>query len=156
MRLTTFKLACFSMLFTTSLAWAATPDTSKIETLEQSAEQGDAQAQFELGAIYANGDGVDQSDERAYGLFDASAKQGHPGAQLSLGFMFANGSFVAKNIPQAYVWGSVVSLNGMDGTVVTDVLKSQYPDLDFKTLEQKAQTCVESKYLDCDVPPQAK
>lgn len=144
-----------TMLTGISHANTQTPaQTPEVKQLEAAAQSGDAQAQFELGALYANGDGVTQSDEKAYKSFDAAAKQGHQGAQLSLAFMYANGSYVKKDLAQSYVWGQVVTLNGMDGTVVTDVIKMQaetahLSDADFERLDKIAKQCIETSYKEC-------
>ena len=56
-----------------------------------SAEQGDASAQFNLGNMYANGEGVPQDDAEAVRWYRLAAEQGNAGAQLNLGNMYANG-----------------------------------------------------------------
>ena len=48
-------------------------------------ELGDADAQFNLGERYYNGDGVDRDEEEAERLWRLAAEQGHADAQLSLG-----------------------------------------------------------------------
>lgn len=50
----------------------------------ESARMGDAQAQYNLGWMYANGRGVDRNDELAAYFFQAAAKQGLPTAQRML------------------------------------------------------------------------
>lgn len=45
------------------------------------AEQGDASGQFNLGVMYANGDGVPQSNMKAYVWWSVSAAQGHEKAK---------------------------------------------------------------------------
>ena len=54
------------------------------ETL-QAAERGDAQAQFNLGAMYAKGRGVSQDDAEAVRWFRQSAEQGDAQAQFKIG-----------------------------------------------------------------------
>ncbi len=51
------------------------------------AEKGDADAQFKLGNLYSDGDGVPQDDEKAVAWYLQSAEQGHADAQLSMGDM---------------------------------------------------------------------
>jgi len=55
------------------------------------ADQGDALAQFNLGLMYANGQGVPQNDAEAFGWFRSAADQGLADAQYNLGLMYLNG-----------------------------------------------------------------
>ena len=47
--------------------------TGKLGKIKLAAEQGDARAQFDLGFIYANGDGVPKDDVQAYMWFNLAA-----------------------------------------------------------------------------------
>ena len=49
------------------------------------AQQGDAQSQYFLGQMYANGDLVPKNDAEAVKWFRLAAEQGHDGAQNGLG-----------------------------------------------------------------------
>ena len=53
----------------------------------KAAEQGDAIGQYNLGAMYDYGDGVEQSDEAAEKWYTLAADQGNTDAQYSLGVM---------------------------------------------------------------------
>ena len=54
---------------------------------EPLAEQGDAFAQYNLGVMYANGDGVPQDDKIALKWFTLAAEQGHAGAKTNLSIL---------------------------------------------------------------------
>jgi len=69
-----------------------------------SASQGDAHAQFNLGVMYHQGHGVDQSYERAAEYYEASARQGHSVAQCNLGLLYANGQGVEESIETGLAW----------------------------------------------------
>ena len=56
-----------------------------LDTVRQAAEQGDATAQFNLGVMYAKGEGVPQDDAEAVRWFRLSAEQGHASSQGALG-----------------------------------------------------------------------
>ena len=58
------------------------------------AEQGDAEAQFNLGVMYANGRGVPQDDSEAVRWYRLAADQGHAGAQFNLGAVSPDASTV--------------------------------------------------------------
>lgn len=68
------------------------------------AEKGSANAQFNLGAIYDNGDGVPEDDAVAAKWYLQAANQGHVNAQFSLGVMYANGEGVDKSAAEAASW----------------------------------------------------
>ena len=55
------------------------------------AEQGNADAQGDLGLMYANGHGVPQNDKTAVKWYRLAAEQGHAYAQNGLGAMYDNG-----------------------------------------------------------------
>jgi len=63
-----------------------------IGALRRSAEQGNAEAQFRLGVIYGNGDGVDIDHDAAIEWFNQAARQGHENALITLAWMYANGA----------------------------------------------------------------
>jgi len=65
-----------------------------IQKLHESADAGNAEAQFRLGVIYGNGDGVPLDLDKALEFFNQSAKQGHESAVITLAWMYANGSGV--------------------------------------------------------------
>jgi hypothetical protein len=70
----------------------------------QLAQQGHAEAQFQLAMMYADGRGIAKDYELAASWFDKAAKQGHIEAQTKLGFMYATGTGVAQNDSSAVYW----------------------------------------------------
>jgi hypothetical protein len=81
----------------------------------RSAVQGSADAQARLGALYANGDGVEQSDPAAIQWLMRAAEQGHAKAQLMLADFWAIGRSVPRHEPIAYKWASLAKANASDG-----------------------------------------
>jgi len=71
---------------------------------QKAAEQGDADAQFNLGVRYGCGRGVRQDDVEATRWYRKAAEQGYSDAQLSLGFMYVNGRGVKQDDVQAARW----------------------------------------------------
>jgi hypothetical protein len=84
-------------------------DITKIMSL---AEQGNAQAQFELGTMYSEGQGIPRSYTKAVKWYQLAAYQGHSGAQNNLGMMYAEGKGVRRNYTEAYAWVSLVVAKG--------------------------------------------
>ena len=68
------------VFFLLPVAWGQTPDFESTRTL---ADQGFAFAQYNLGYMYSQGEGVPQNDVMAYVWFSVSAAQGHEIARES-------------------------------------------------------------------------
>lgn len=72
--------------------------------LEQAAAQGNAQAQYRLGVLHANGDGVPLNYVKAAQWLNAAAEQGLAEAQRLLAWLYANGYGVDQDYAQARHW----------------------------------------------------
>lgn len=75
-----------------------------VKYFQLAAAQGFDDAQFNLGAAYYFGRGVDQSYETAIAWFLKAAKQGHLKAQVNVGGMYYNGRGVTRDFKQASEW----------------------------------------------------
>jgi uncharacterized membrane protein YhaH (DUF805 family) len=83
-------LAGMVALLVGAAACAETSDTTQddsIEALQTRANAGDADAQYNLGVAYSQGQGVPQDDVEAEKWFRQAAEQGHAAAQYILGLM---------------------------------------------------------------------
>jgi hypothetical protein len=78
------------------------PDS--LDALRHLAEQGDATAQFALGARYATGDGAKQDYSEAARWFQFAADQGDSKAQSVLAAYYWDGTGVQKDLGKAYFW----------------------------------------------------
>lgn len=72
--------------------------------LVQKAEQGDINAQFELGIAYASGVGAALNYSEALRWYRKAADSGHTGAENNLGVMYARGLGVPQNDCEAMKW----------------------------------------------------
>lgn len=70
----------------------------------KAAAQGNAEAQNNLGVMYADSRGVNEDSKQAFDWYHKAAKQGYAIAQFNLGVMYANGRGVNKNGKQAVHW----------------------------------------------------
>ena len=70
----------------------------------KAAEEGDAQAQLNLGFVYMNAHGVMQSDKEALRWWSKAAEQGNAMAQNNVGLMFSSGRGVSQNLSEALKW----------------------------------------------------
>jgi len=68
------------------------------------AEQGHAEAQYNLGGMYAEGRGVPQDYGKAAKWFRKAAEQGHAEAQYNLGGMYFRGRGVPQDFVLAHMW----------------------------------------------------
>ena len=68
------------------------------------AEQGDALAQNNLGAMYDNGEGVPQDYAEAVKWYRLAAEQGYALAQNNLGLMYEDGHGVPRDYVRAHMW----------------------------------------------------
>ena len=84
-------------------------EAQDIGSLQTAAEQGDANAQFNLGLRYDDGDGVPENDRKAARWYRMAAEQGHAAAQFDLGVMYANGEGVPKDYVKAYAWSNLAA-----------------------------------------------
>ena len=82
------------------------------ETL-QVAEQGDAAAQYNLGVMYDQGQGVRQDYVQAVYWYRKAAEQENAKAQYNLGLMYANGKGARQNLVIAKEWVGKACDNGI-------------------------------------------
>ena len=68
------------------------------------AEQGLAEAQFNLGLIYDNGLGVTEDNQEAVKWYRMKAEEGIAVAQTNLELMYDNGLGVEQDYVQAHKW----------------------------------------------------
>jgi GAF domain/PilZ domain/Sel1 repeat len=82
------------------------------ESMQRLAEQGDAVAQFEVGARYATGEDVPQDYSQALSWFLKSAEQGNVPAQATLGAYYWAGRGVPQDLSKAYYWAILAEAGG--------------------------------------------
>ena len=86
---------------TQEAAATAPEDNNSESAMRQKAEQGDAEAQYNLGVMYANGQGVAQDDKEAVKWWRKAAQQEYGPAQWILGECYAAGRGVLQDDRQA-------------------------------------------------------
>ena len=111
--LITFLFIFFT--FTSNIVWSDDFDkgfkaynsgdfAAAVKWFTLAAEQGDADAQFNLGMVYWDGEGVSQDIKAAMKWFTLAAEQGDADAQNILGVMYDEGEGVSQNIKAAMKW----------------------------------------------------
>jgi TPR repeat protein len=76
------------------------------------AEQGNADAQFNLGVMYYKGRGVPKNYKTAVKWYTLAAEQGNASAQFYLGVMYRRGKGVPKNYKTALKWYTLAAEQG--------------------------------------------
>ena len=76
------------------------------------ADQGNAGAQFNLGRMYRNGQGVKKDDVEAAKWWQLAAEQDFTMAQLNLGTLYATGQGVPQDNVRAYFWFILAAARG--------------------------------------------
>src|SRR5712692_8709765 len=99
-------------LFTAAPLLWADDQAASVDSLKKRAAQGDAEAQFSLGIMYANGQGVPQDYAEALKWFRLAAAQGIAKAQNSLGSIYANGQGVPQDSAEALKWFRLAAAQG--------------------------------------------
>ena len=79
-------------------------ERERFAALLAKAEQGDAEAQNEVGICYINGQGVERDDTQAAEWFRKATEQGDAVAQYNLGVCYNEGKGVAQDDTQAVEW----------------------------------------------------
>jgi len=82
---------------------------NEVVKLRKAAEQGDAKAQYNLGAMYDNGRGVPQNDAEAVAWYRKAAEQGEAKAQSDLATKYILEP--AHNYFQCYPWRILLNSN---------------------------------------------
>ncbi|HJF72905.1 MAG TPA: sel1 repeat family protein [Gallibacterium anatis] len=126
--LLTTALFSFSVLSASPMAYAVSDPKTQfqqaVDAYERSdfitalqlwkplAEQGDANAQFNLALMYEDGKGVKQDYFQTVKWYQKAAEQGNAKAQFNLGIMYSLGQGVKKDRNLAKMWVSKACENG--------------------------------------------
>jgi TPR repeat protein len=121
-----------------------------LKLLAPLAQQGDVEAQVDLGAMYFAGHGVAQDFREAAKWFRAAAQQGNVGGQTNLGILYATGSGVPQDDVRAYMWFSLAASQNSAGAVRyrDHVAQRMTADL-LQVAQDAAARCKASSYKDC-------
>ena len=107
------------------------------------ADQGNADAQLNLGFMYANGRGVPQDDGEAVTWYRKAADQGDADGQVNLGAMYQEGHGVPQDDMLAYAWVNLGAANATGdlrrrAVTLRDQIAKSLPSA--KRLEAQART----------------
>ena len=114
------------------------------------AEQGDSSAQYNLGLMYANEQGVIQDYNAAAKRYKLSAEQGDVYAQTNLGLMYSKGEGVTQDYTRTYMWSNIAALEGNEiARENRDIYAKSMSYLQVEQARTLADKCKLSKYKSC-------
>ena len=88
-----------------------------VEWFRKAAAQGNADAQYNLGVMYSNGQGVKQDYKKAVEWFRKAAAQGNADAQYNLGVMYSNGQGGPHDFAEVLQWWQLAAEQGDDAAL---------------------------------------
>ncbi len=125
------------------------------------ADQGYADAQFDLGFVYANGVAVPKDNAEAVRWYRLAADQGiaraqnnlggYATARFNLGIMYANGEGVLKDSVLAHMWFNIAGANAHEtAREQRDNLEPDMTGDQISRATELARACMGSDYQDCE------
>ncbi|MBI3902253.1 MAG: sel1 repeat family protein [Nitrosomonadales bacterium] len=93
-------------------AYTAQDYATALTKFKTIADQGDARAQFNVGVMHHQGQGVALDDKEAITWWTKAAEQGHAEAQDNIGLRYGKGQGVAMDWVQAYKWFGIAAAGG--------------------------------------------
>ena len=114
------------------------------------AEQGNAKAQFNLGALYYAGQGVTKNYNAAAKWYKLAAEQGDADAQYNLGLMYSKGRGLIKDYTLAHMWSNIAASQGNKSAMNhRDIVENKMPPSQIEKAQDLALECVAKNYRDC-------
>ena len=90
--------------------WVAPPAWADSQSnLESLANQGDAKAQFALGTLYRDGQGVEKDLAKTLEWWEKAAELGNVDAQFGLGNIYSGGFGVTRDYVLSYMWFDITA-----------------------------------------------
>jgi TPR repeat protein len=114
------------------------------------AEQGDAVAQFNLGVMYQQGQGVSQDYKTAVKWYALAAEQGDAEAQFNLGVMYFEGQGDLQDYVTAHMWANIAAVNGSEmAPELRNAIAKRMTPAQIHAAQKRAKDCVAKNYKDC-------
>ena len=124
--------------------------TSAFEEFSSLAEQGDAAAQYFLGVMYDNGEGVPQDYKQAVKWYTKAAEQGNAKAHNNLGLMYARGQGVPQDNVYAHMWFNLAAASGNErASKNRDIVAKRMTTADISKAQSLARECLKKNYKGC-------
>ena len=122
-----------------------------VKLFRVAADQGDSFAQFNLGLMYYEGQGVTQDYKEAVKWLRLSADQGYASAQYYLGVMYANGQGVTQDDIKAHMWLNISAMAGNEkAKTARDIVAKKMSQTQIEKAQEMARRCQSSNFKNCD------
>ena len=129
-------------------AFALSPE--QIAEYRAAADKGEAWAQYNLGIMYANGEGVPEDDATAVKWYTKAAEQGDAAAQNNLGVMYEDGHGVPQDNVMAYMWWNLAAAQGDENAKKNKgKLQDKMTPADISNAQTLSRECLAKDYKDC-------
>ena len=114
------------------------------------AEQGDADAQYNLALMYDIGQGVLQDYQTAVKWYTLAAEQGVAKSQYNLGVSYAKGEGVFQDYTYGHMWLNIAAANGNnDASEARGIVQDLMTPAQIEQAQALARECVKKEYKDC-------
>ena len=114
------------------------------------AEQGNAQAQHNLGFLYDNGLGVLQDHAEAAKWYRLAAEQGVAQAHKAVGILYEYGAGVLQDTVRTHMWYNIAAANGHKKSGEWRDERAGLMTLaDISNAQSMAKECMSSNYQNC-------
>ena len=112
---------------------------------------GNADAQYNLGIMYASGLGVIQDYNEAVKWFRLSSSQGNAQAQEIYGLMYASGRGVTQDYVRAHMWLNISASSGYKNAEANlDIVAKKMTPTQIEKAQEMARRCQSSNFKNCD------
>ena len=110
------------------------------------AENGDPEAQFNIGSLYMRGEGFNQDEGKATRWFKLAAEQGNVFAQNELGYIH----YIGKGILRAYMWWDIAAQRGnKEAEINKNFIAAKMNGPDVLRAKKMTKRCLKNKYKNC-------
>lgn len=103
-RILKYKIVIFGLLLICAFSFTVRAEEIDLTDIQTRAQQGEVDAQVQLGLLYANGKQVEKSLVAAKSWWEKAAAQGSSDAKYFVGYMYAGGAGVEKDKLIAKDW----------------------------------------------------
>ena len=118
---------------------------------KSAAAKNNASAQYNLGVLYDNGQGVVQDYAEAVRWYKLAAAQGDVKAQYNLGVKYATGLGVLQNNVQAHMWFNIAAVKGDKAAVKNrEFFENKMTAEQIAQAQKLAKECQARNYKNCD------
>lgn len=124
--------------------------SNAVRWFRAAAEQGDDDAQTNLGIMYVSGRGVPQNHAAAVRWYRAAAVQGNARAQNNLAIQYGIGLGVPKNLVNAHMWANLAAAQGNSLAAETrEQIAREMSPAQLAQAQRRASACLAANYRNC-------